>query len=159
MACKSLTMARMSPGFAATNRSMAMASAVTPSATRTRFAILFNALSETRLNSIISASLENRSLVARHCPPLPHNLIGSLQVKRTGCLVLLSNLRSSALPPLSPLSRFFTSSESIPALRVASIRCSLACRKVPERWSTSSSNIRVLRFASELKVPSILKVK
>ena len=119
-ACKSRTNARKSPGLFSISASTASGSMDSSSPSKTLCAILLIWSFPTRLNWIFSAKRITRSLLRRHCLPEPHNRIASLQVNITGCSVILSKFRSSALPPESPLMVAFSSSSGDRILSILS---------------------------------------
>ena len=139
-ACRSLTRALRSPGLLPMRASRASGSMLLASASRTRCATRLRCSFPALLKLTISAFLSNLSLFRLQFLFLPHSLIGSLQVIMTGCWVISSRLRSSALPPESPLRTVANSSGIIDS----SILSSDTLENPPLRWSTSSSSIMVL---------------
>ena len=114
-----------------------------PSSLITRSAIRRSASFDALSNLIVTKCLENRSLAVRQVDDdLPQSPISSLQARMTGWRVSANRLSNSALPPLSPLSAFESSMSSPETIE--EILSADTSRNPPDKWSTSSSNIKVL---------------
>ena len=113
-----------------------------PSSLITLKAILLSASFDALSKRIEIRCLENLSLAVLQVDEvLPQSPISSLQARITGCLVSANRFSNSALPPLSPFNAFessISSPETIDEILSAEIS-----RRPPDKWSTSSSKIRV----------------